>query len=77
MESMIFWDEKRPITTEILRRLSLKKVARELGKLEQYQRWIKTQSPSGKLELGIAEKRSNFSQPSTTQSSALRGNKGA
>ncbi len=77
MESMIFWDEKRPITTEILRRLSLKKVARELGKLEQYQRWIKTQSPSGQLELGIAEKRSNFSQPSTTQSSALRGNKGA
>lgn len=37
LESMIFWDEKRPITTQILRRLSLKEVARELGELTQYQ----------------------------------------
>jgi len=39
LESMIFWDEKRPITTEILRRLSLKEVAKELGELTQYQDW--------------------------------------
>jgi hypothetical protein len=30
-DSMIFWDEKRPITINILRRLSLQAVARELG----------------------------------------------
>jgi len=35
LESMIFWDEKRPITTEILRRLSLKELAREFGELVQ------------------------------------------
>jgi tRNA1(Val) A37 N6-methylase TrmN6 len=36
LESMIFWDEKRPITIDILRRLSLEAVARELGMLEDY-----------------------------------------
>jgi len=36
LESMIFWDEKRPITIDILRRLSLKAVAREIGLLEKY-----------------------------------------
>jgi hypothetical protein len=38
-DSMIFWDEKRPITIDILRRLSLKAVARELGVLESYLQW--------------------------------------
>lgn len=36
LNSMIFWDEKRPITIDILKRLSLKAVARELGVLENY-----------------------------------------
>ncbi|MEM7556604.1 MAG: class I SAM-dependent methyltransferase [Cyanobacteria bacterium P01_A01_bin.84] len=36
LDSMIFWDEKRPITIDILRRLSLKAVARELGLLKRY-----------------------------------------
>jgi hypothetical protein len=39
LDSMIFWDEKRPITIDILRRLSLKAVARELGSLETYLQW--------------------------------------
>jgi type I restriction-modification system DNA methylase subunit len=39
LDSMIFWDEKRPITIDILRRLSLKAVARELGSLENYLQW--------------------------------------
>ncbi len=38
LESMVFWDEKRPITVQLLRRLSIKKVARELGELPQYQK---------------------------------------
>ena len=33
---MIFWDEKRPITVAVLRRLSLKEVAKELDVLVQY-----------------------------------------
>ncbi|WP_423909475.1 SAM-dependent methyltransferase [Candidatus Spongiihabitans sp.] len=62
LESMIFWDEKRPITVEILRRLSLKAVAAELGELKQYKQWIEVQSytATGQLELGIAEKKSNY-----------------
>lgn len=39
LDSMIFWDEKRPITIDILRRLSLKAVARDLGVLDNYWRW--------------------------------------
>lgn len=62
LESMIFWDEKRPITTRVLRRLSIKEVARELGEIEQYQRWAEDQQTShnGQLELGIAEQKSNY-----------------
>jgi hypothetical protein len=36
LESMIFWDDKRPVTIDILRRLSLKAVAKEIGLLEKY-----------------------------------------
>ncbi len=62
LESMVFWDEKRPITTQVLRRLSIKEIARELGEIEQYQQWAEDQqtSHSGQLELGIAEKKSNY-----------------
>jgi len=30
LESMVFWDEKRPITTQLLRRLSIREIARAL-----------------------------------------------
>ncbi|MFZ4790427.1 MAG: SAM-dependent methyltransferase [Candidatus Competibacteraceae bacterium] len=57
LESMIFWDEKRPITAEILRRMSLKALAKELALEEQYFYWIQALSTSGEgqLSLGIAE----------------------
>jgi hypothetical protein len=57
LESMIFWDEKRPITIDILRRLSLKAVARELGALETYLQWAEAIqiSSNGQLEIGLAE----------------------
>ncbi|MEA5570698.1 class I SAM-dependent methyltransferase [Calothrix sp. UHCC 0171] len=38
-DSMIFWDDKRPITIDILRRLSLKAVAEELEVLDNYLQW--------------------------------------
>ena len=62
LESMIFWDEKRPVTVEILRRLSLKEVARELGKLEQYHSLIESHSshPVGQMDLAIAETKSEY-----------------
>ena len=57
LESMIFWDEKRPITVDILRRLSLKEIAKELGAIAQYKQWseIQSETSTGQLELGIAE----------------------
>lgn len=45
-ESMIFWDEKRPITAQILKRLSIEKVARELGEIEQYHNLFVSRLPS-------------------------------
>lgn len=55
--SMVFRDEKRPITTEILRRLSLWEMARELGEIIHYQGWNKTRicESTGQMELGISE----------------------
>jgi hypothetical protein len=57
LDSMIFWDEKRPITIDVLRRLSLKAVATELGVLDDYLRWAEAIhiTACGQLELGLAE----------------------
>jgi hypothetical protein len=62
LDSMIFWDEKRPITIDILRRLSLKAVARELGVLESYLEWaeIFQVASNGQLELGLTEQPSSY-----------------
>ena len=61
LEAMVFWDEKRPITTQLLRRLSIKEVARELGALEEYLIWVGTPRRSlGQLELGIAEDKNRY-----------------
>ncbi len=40
LNSMIFWDEKRPIAIDILRRLSFKAVSKELGLLRHYLSWV-------------------------------------
>jgi hypothetical protein len=62
LDSMIFWDEKRPITIEILRRLSLKAVARELNVLEKYLQLseIVRVNSGGQLELRLAEQPSCY-----------------
>jgi hypothetical protein len=62
LDSMIFWDEKRPITIDILKRLSLKALARELGVLESYLEWaeIFQVASNGQLELGLAEQPSSY-----------------
>ena len=39
LDSIIFWDEKRPIKIDILKRLSFKAIAKELGALENYLQW--------------------------------------
>jgi hypothetical protein len=59
LDSMIFWDQKRPITIDILMRLSLKAVARELGVLENYLQWTEAiqRSSNRQLELGGLQNR--------------------
>jgi hypothetical protein len=62
LNSMIFWDEKRPITIDILKRLSLKAVAREMGVLENYLQWAEAVqiNSNGQLEFGLAEQPSHY-----------------
>lgn len=43
LESMIHWDEKRPITVEVLKRLSIQKLASMLGREEEYARFTESQ----------------------------------
>ncbi len=58
LDAMIFWDEKRPITIELLRRLSLRAVAQEIGMLADYLDWAEAIqiNQNGQLELGLVEK---------------------
>ena len=58
LDSMIFWDEKRPITIDILRRLSLKAVARDLGVLDNYLRWAEDQNQSREFHRSVVWERS-------------------
>ena len=41
--SMINWDEKRPITVDLLRRLSIEKLATQLGRRDEYVRFTTAQ----------------------------------
>ncbi len=78
LESMIFWDEKRPVTTEILRRLSLKEVAREIGMLEQYKHLAEAQSSdmTGQMRLGLSERKSRYKTDTSLNSVADVGGNG-
>ncbi|MCZ6804758.1 MAG: SAM-dependent methyltransferase [Proteobacteria bacterium] len=62
-ESMIFWDEKRPITAAILRRLSLKSLSQELDLYDKYMSYSSYSDGNqpGQLSLGIAENSSDYS----------------
>ncbi|NMF82759.1 N-6 DNA methylase [Nodosilinea sp. P-1105] len=62
LDSMIFWDNKRPITIEILKRLSLHSVAKELDLLQEYLELAKATrvGSGGQLELGLAEQSSSY-----------------
>jgi len=35
LSSLVFWDDKRPITAELLNRLDLSRLANELGRLDE------------------------------------------
>lgn len=62
LDSMIFWSDKRPITIDILKKLDLHALSKELGKEEDYLRFARqrhdreSEEIYGQLSLGIAEK---------------------
>lgn len=64
--SMIFWRDKRPITAELLRRLSIKNVSIQLGRESEYLAFAsqanKARALVGpeQLTLGIAERRAEY-----------------
>lgn len=47
LNSLVFPDSKRPITAEVLRRLSFVELARELGKLDELQHLVHSNSETG------------------------------
>ncbi len=63
---MIFWSDKRPITVEILKRLDLQAISRELGCEPEYQNFAKRrkdhemENAHGQLSLGIAQRRAKY-----------------
>ena len=63
LSSLVFLDEKRPVTTKILRELSLKEVAKELGVIERYYEFVVSEKFDnfGQLSIGIAEPKAHYS----------------
>jgi len=52
MRAMVFPDEKRPITAELLKRISLERVAKQLGFAEEYDRYTGNPTPR-QLKLAV------------------------
>ena len=59
LRSLVFVDSKRPITVDVLRRISLVELARELGKLDSLERFIQYE-PIGE---GIGRQMSLLMEP--------------
>ncbi len=66
LSSMIFWSDKRPITAELLRRLSIKNLSIELGLESEYLTFASQANMARamvgpeQLTLGIAERRAQY-----------------
>jgi len=66
LQSMIFWTDKRPITIEILKRLSISKLCQYIGKSEEYNlfqtEWKYNDSikNNGQLSFSIAERKHRY-----------------
>lgn len=53
LRSLVFTDAKRPITVEVLRRISLTSVAQQLGRLEELEQFIHSEEPNFETERQI------------------------
>lgn len=54
LESLIFWDSKRPITTEVLNKLDLRKVAEELNYSLEYNSFVSKNKYCIKIENNLS-----------------------
>jgi SAM-dependent methyltransferase len=66
LSSMVFWSNKRPVTAELLRRLNLKLLSRELGRESEYYAYASQINNAHalvgpkQLVLGIAERQARY-----------------
>lgn len=66
LRSMAFWNDKRPVTAELLRRLNLKTLSAELGRESEYHAYVNQRSSAratmapGQLPLAIAEEAAHY-----------------
>ena len=68
LSSMIFWDEKRPITTKVLRALSIRSLAENTGQINRYLDLTSSDraSVASQLRLSIAEELNNYGAKKTS-----------
>ena len=72
LRSMIFWDEKRPITVDLLKRLNIRSVAAEAGQINRYDRFARQRRDRqlevarGQMSLAIAEQGGTYSAAPNT-----------
>ena len=67
--SLVFWDDKRPITIEVLKKLNLRALAAEVGREVEYagharrRRDLQAESSGGQMALGVAEAPAEYATP--------------
>ncbi len=73
LSSLIFWDEKRPITTKVLRGVSIEEIAKEVDQIDRYLEFVGSNQTNvlGQLSLGIAEKIAAYGGKKTANKALL------
>ncbi|MFZ4663921.1 MAG: SAM-dependent methyltransferase, partial [Caldilineaceae bacterium] len=65
--AMIFWEDKRPVTVEVLKRLNIRSLACALGRENLYLRFA-AQSQTEAVQLRLLESPANYFAPPLTNS---------
>lgn len=68
--AMIFWEDKRPITVEVLKRLNIRRLACALGREDVYLSFV-AQSPTEAVQLRLLESAATYSAPPLTNSAPI------
>lgn len=54
LRSLVFWDSKRPITIDVLRRLSIVELARRMGRMDTLLSFVQPESPHDESEVQLS-----------------------